>query len=72
MNKCYDNGDCGVGGFCEDCPLLKIKCSECGEECKLIEETFDYAGAHCTNGKSGTHHTGIYVSDCCFAEPEES
>ena len=43
-------------------------CSDCGEPCKAVEETFDYAGTHCTFGKSGTHHTGTYVSDCCLAE----
>ena len=49
----------------------KYKCLECGEECSLVEETFDYAGTHCTNGANGTHHTGIYVSDCCLADYEE-
>lgn len=43
-------------------------CTECGEPCTISEETFDYAGTHCTHGRSGTHHTGHYLSDCCFAE----
>ncbi len=43
-------------------------CTECSEECGIVEETFDYPGTHCTFGKSGTYHTGIYVSDCCLAE----
>lgn len=47
------------------------KCSECHEECKAVEETFDYAGTHCTHGIAGTHRTGHYVSDCCCAELEE-
>jgi len=48
----------------------KYRCLDCGDECKIVEETFDYAGTHCTHGKSGTHHTGHYVSDCCLAEFE--
>ena len=43
-------------------------CEDCKEPCKPVEETFDYAGTHCTYGNSGTHHTGHYVSDCCLAE----
>ncbi len=45
-----------------------VYCTDCGEACKAVEETFDYPGTHCTGGKSGTHHTGVYVSDCCGAE----
>ena len=45
-----------------------IFCADCGEPCKMIEETFDYSGTHCTHGLSGTYHTGHYVSDCCCAE----
>jgi len=48
----------------------KFTCTDCGEPCELVEETFDYAGTHCTNGKSGTHHTGVYVSKCCGADYE--
>ncbi len=43
-------------------------CTDCGQECTPVEETFDYAGTHCTGGRRGTHHTGNYVSDCCGAE----
>lgn len=43
-------------------------CRECGEECTVHEVTFDYAGSHCTHGRPGTHHTGIWESDCCDAE----
>ena len=46
------------------------KCTDCGDECKLVEETFDYPGTHCNHGIAGTHHTGHYVSDCCLAEAE--
>ncbi len=46
------------------------KCLDCGESCTLVEETFSYSGTHCTHGKSGTHHTGHYVSSCCLAEYE--
>ena len=47
-----------------------FKCTDCGEPCDIVEETFDYAGTHCTNGKAGTHHTGVYVSKCCGADYE--
>ena len=47
------------------------KCSDCGDPCGTVEETFSYSGTHCTNGKDGTHHTGVYVSDCCGAELKE-
>lgn len=48
-----------------------IYCQECGKLCKIVEETIDYAGTHCTGGKNGTHHTGVYVSACCLAEWSE-
>jgi len=47
-------------------------CTECGDPCELVEETFDYAGTHCTFGKPGTHHTGVWVSECCLAEYEDN
>jgi hypothetical protein len=48
-------------------------CSDCGEPCKVIglDNSFDYAGTHCTHGKGGTHRPEGYgspVSDCCEAE----
>ena len=43
-------------------------CRLCFDECKVVEESFDYAGTHCTGGRSGTHRTGNMVSDCCLAE----
>ncbi len=46
----------------------KYFCDSCGDECEIIEETFDYAGTHCTNGRSGTHRTGRYLSKCCLAD----
>ena len=24
MDKCFDGGNCGEGGFCDECPILKI------------------------------------------------
>ena len=59
----YDNWDCVMEPDAPD-----VICADCNEVCKLVEETFDYAGTHCTYGKSGTHHTGVYVSDCCGAD----
>ena len=52
--------------------MKEYYCNECGGKCGVIEETFDYSGAHCTHGRSGTHHTGIWVSACCFADYEET
>ena len=43
-------------------------CTECGDDCQPVEECFDYAGTHCTYGRSGTHYTGHFVSDCCGAD----
>jgi len=43
-------------------------CTDCKNECTLVEETFDYPGTHCNHGRPGTHHTGVYVSSCCGAE----
>ena len=48
--------------------IYELVCSDCGEECKLVEESFDYGGTHCNHGIGGTHYTGHYVSDCCLAE----
>jgi len=45
-----------------------LKCSECGDTCKAIEEELGYSGTHCTNGKNGIHKTGRYISDCCLAD----
>ena len=50
---------------------MKTICEECCHECGAVEETFDYAGSHCSNGRAGVHHTGHYVSDCCLAEVSE-
>ena len=52
-------------------------CTECKEPCRLEEETFNYSGTHCNHGIAGTHHTGIYVSDCCgesytYEDPNEA
>lgn len=43
-------------------------CTDCGQPCETVRESFDYAGTHCTGGKSGTHYTGRIVSDCCGAD----
>ena len=42
-------------------------CTDCNEECSVVEETFDYPGTYCNYGHSGTHRTGVYVSSCCGA-----
>lgn len=47
-------------------------CPECGEECEIIplENSFDYAGTHCTHGVGGVHYPSDYgapVSSCCEA-----
>ena len=46
----------------------EFKCDSCGDACELVEETFDYAGTHCTGGASGTHKTGVWLSKCCLAD----
>ena len=52
--------------------LPDVKCLKCGELCSVEEVgNFDYSGTHCNNGQAGTHHTGLYASDCCEAEFEE-
>ena len=51
--------------------MKEYYCSECKDKCGIVEETFDYGGTHCTHGRSGTHHTGVWVSECCLADYEE-
>ena len=51
-------------------------CPDCGEKCNVIalDNSFDYAGTHCTHGRSGTHYPDGYgdpVSDCCEAYIED-
>ena len=48
-------------------------CPECGEECAIIalDNSFDYAGTHCTFGLAGVHYPagfGSPVSSCCEAD----
>ncbi len=50
--------------------LDEYVCASCSEPCSIVEETFDYSGTHCTHGQSGTHHTGVYKSDCCLDDYE--
>ena len=54
----------------------KRTCPDCGEECNVIplDNSFDYAGTHCTGGLPGTHKPdgfGSPVSDCCEAYLED-
>ena len=49
---------------------LTTFCACCKEECKptKLDNSFDYAGTHCTGGRPGTHYPpgyGDLVSDCC-------
>lgn len=48
-------------------------CKGCGEECILVmvDESFDYAGTHCTGGGSGTHIVRYPGSSCCGEEVED-
>jgi hypothetical protein len=53
------------------------RCPSCGELCKIVplKNEFDFAGTHCTGGKSGTHYPddwGTPVSDCCRAPFEDA
>jgi len=47
-------------------------CDECGQPCSTVEVVFSYSGTHCTYGKSGTHHTGQYESECCGSDFHEA
>ena len=47
-------------------------CTDCKEECLVVplDNSFTYAGTHCTGGRSGIHKPAGYgdpVSDCCEA-----
>jgi hypothetical protein len=49
-------------------------CYDCGDECQVIviDDSFDYAGTHCTYGRPGVHRVPKYFgSDCCAAETTE-
>ena len=46
-------------------------CGECGVYGEIRAEviSWDYAGTHCTHGKSGTHYEGTdFLSECCDAQ----
>lgn len=48
------------------------RCPECGEICAVValDNSFDYAGTHCTYGRPGVHYPpdwGCPVSHCCEA-----
>jgi len=48
-------------------------CPACNQPCRIIalDNSFDYAGTHCTYGQSGIHYPAGYgspVTDCCEAD----
>ena len=46
-------------------------CDDCNQPCEIImiDDSFDYAGTHCTGGMPGRHHVPPYAgSECCEAE----
>jgi len=48
------------------CPT--VECPACGKESqtRIQDDSFDYAGTHCTGGLPGTHHYPLYyVTECC-------
>ena len=54
--------------------MVEYICPSCENVCQVlpIDDSFDYSGTHCSNGRSGTHHVEIYyVSDCCESEIED-
>ena len=60
----------------DDCDLFEVKCPKCGEFCEIVplDNSFDFAGTHCTHGQSGTNYPndhGSPVSNCCDAPMEE-
>ena len=48
-------------------------CSHCQKECTCVkyDDSFDYAGTHCTHGIGGTQHEYHWASDCCDAECDD-
>jgi len=42
-------------------------CTFCGKSCNVFQESFDYAGTHCTNGRGGTQQAELR-SACCEEE----
>ena len=46
----------------------KYKCCDCLDVCEIEPEEIHYSGTHCTNGNSGIHKTGFYLSTCCQAD----
>ena len=46
--------------------MLNI-CQSCFQRCDIEfkDDSFDYAGTHCTGGVGGTHHQESEVSGCC-------
>jgi len=57
--------------YFEEYCIPEFKCTECGKPCKVVEDTFDYPGTHCTHGLGGTYRTGDYYSECCGTDYEE-
>lgn len=52
-------------------------CRCCSAPCTptKLDNSFDYAGTHCTGGRPGTHYPegyGSLVSDCCEDEVMDS
>ena len=50
-------------------------CPDCGEKAIIVplDNSFDYAGTHCTYGRSGIHYPQDYgspVTACCEAPVE--
>lgn len=52
---------------------MKI-CSHCHNKTNeiTIDDSFDYAGTHCTHGRAGTWHDSHQASECCEADVVES
>lgn len=53
---------------------MKVKiCEGCFQRCDIIHGSveIDYAGTHCTYGRSGTHIDYDEASDCCQEEVRE-
>jgi len=49
------------------CPAPYYICSECKQECYMLEKDFGIGSYEC-HGYRGVHHDYALVSDCCEAE----
>jgi hypothetical protein len=57
MPKIISGEETGKDSFCDGC---KEPCKT-----KAVDQSFSYAGTHCSHGRDGVHHEIDILSDCC-------